>query len=1275
MSTCCTEQPSPSCLGSRLSISSISDLHVRLRHVANRTLSAAGPRYSPSLDPAAPNLAIVPLELAGHALAQGRGFVERVRALAAIVSAAYDRDDRVADWLFARRVVNFATVSADLDALAVGAGVSVRRRAMQQLRRHLRAVRARLSSADDGLRATLQSLEASKSDGLNDEKERSRVAEREQVQARLDSIRRLDDALHDVSEYATGPEGVLLCQRQAALLLGDWGTGKTHFLCDFALQAISDGTPTLVVLASTLRTDIPPLDAIAEATGIAANGAALVHAMDAAARAAGRRALILIDALNESDRNTWRRNLPGLLRAIEGTENVGLIVSCRTGFDSSVIADSAWARMVVLRHPGFEEQEFDAQLEFFKYYDLPALHVPLLTSEFSRPLFLRLMCEGIKDLGKRSQKSRLRDLASGQKSMTYVLERFVKEVGSEVENAHGIPALSCWLIMKGDPRKGRRGLAGVLAAERREWLTVDEVVCEVRALTAVDSDVAAAIINSMKASGLLIEHSRYQDGGYVNVFILPYQRFSDHLVARHLLDAHLDTSSSASVRRCFFKNRRLGAVFVLDPWGRQFAEPGIASALMVEFPERIRRLASRNDSPTELLAYLPHDRRLVRPVVDVFLEGLYWRPSSSFGPETEDMIEFLLKLPEQELRSRTYEVIVGLALRDAHPLGSDWLIGRLARMSMAERDVEWSEFVRTAEPDSNLHRLLAWAEREEHVKVERQVSAHAVRTAALLLTTTDRPIRDRATRALVLIGEAHPQRLFNEVPGILSIGDPYVTERVVAACYGVCMRVWAKEVSRSAFGDALAGVGLVLLEQILRPNAPHSTWHALTRDYAIGVLQILRKLRPRALSASDRQLLELAPGQAVSHFRPVSQIRQLDTEDPEHAIHMDFGNYTIGRLVEDRGNYDFDHKEYAGVRKQIADRMRQLGYSTDRFDELDRKIARYSEYRRDGYPVDRYGKKYSWIAFFEMYGLRRAEGRIGNEYFQEPRSSDSDIDPSFPNEIPRWSPPHDDVFAASPADLHGWIANGQNPDYGGIVRLPDVDGVAGDWVLLDAMMHEGSGDGREARGWVRSVFVPPRSIDQLRKEVESGREIGDRGFPESGADYYTYHGEVPWSASYGSDVRTGRGRARRLNDRAFDYYDSGWKRGIPVESTCRRWAWEDYHSQLNQVGGVVFPAPPIAESLGLRVAAGSSDMLDDKGRLATIFRRSDGPGYGSYFLYMRWDLVERYAEGRNLRLVQAVVTERNVSYKSMQRGLPESLRQIFQKRAHRSSHVVGLEQP
>lgn len=381
--------------------------------------------------------------------------------------------------------------------------------------------------------------------------------------------------------------------------------------------------------------------------------------------------------------------------------------------------------------------------------------------------------------------------------MTYVLEHFVKRVGAEVEAAHGVPAKACWLIMKGEPRKGRPGLAGVLAANRREWLSADEVLAEVQAFARVGAGVALSIVGSMRAAGLLIETSRYQDGGYVDVYMLPYQRFSDHVVARHLLDEHLDTSSEAKLRRSFYSNQRLGAVFVSDRWGREFSEPGVASALMIEFPERVKRLSEKAGARAELLAYLPKQRRLLHPFVETFLAGLYWRPNSGFTTETERLVTLLLDRPEGEIRARTYEVVIGLAARANQPMGVDWLYERLEAMTMPERDREWSEFLRSLEADSNLYRLLAWVEREDHAKVDVETADRALRVLALVLTTTDRRLRDRATRALVLLGESHPRALFDLVPELLAFNDPYVPERMLAAAYGVCLRRWRTANRRS----------------------------------------------------------------------------------------------------------------------------------------------------------------------------------------------------------------------------------------------------------------------------------------------------------------------------------------------------------------------------------------------------------------------------------------------------------------------------------------------
>lgn len=83
---------------------------------------------------------------------------------------------------------------------------------------------------------------------------------------------------------------------------------------------------------------------------------------------------------------------------------------------------------------------------------------------------------------------------------------------------------------------------------------------------------------------------------------------------------------------------------------------------------------------------------------------------------------------------------------------------------------------------------------------------------------------------------------------------------------------------------------------------------------------------------------------------------------------MDFGNYTFGGLISDRRNYDFDHPAYAAMRKAIVARMIDLGYDPDRFEPIDSNIRSHFRPGHERRKVDRYGKKYGWIAFFEMWG-------------------------------------------------------------------------------------------------------------------------------------------------------------------------------------------------------------------------------------------------------------------------------------------------------------------
>lgn len=85
--------------------------------------------------------------------------------------------------------------------------------------------------------------------------------------------------------------------------------------------------------------------------------------------------------------------------------------------------------------------------------------------------------------------------------------------------------------------------------------------------------------------------------------------------------------------------------------------------------------------------------------------------------------------------------------------------------------------------------------------------------------------------------------------------------------------------------------------------------------------------------------------------------------DADSPLGMDFENYTIGSLVPDRDNYDFQNAEYSKVRSQILWRIEQLGWSNEKFKDIESSIEneyRWNRTRSDTKKIERYGKKYSW---------------------------------------------------------------------------------------------------------------------------------------------------------------------------------------------------------------------------------------------------------------------------------------------------------------------------
>ena len=568
-------------------------------------------------------------------------------------------------------------------------------------------------------------------------------------------------------------------------------------------------------------------------------------------------------------------------------------------------------------------------------------------------------------------------------------------------------------------------------------------------------------------------------------------------------------------------------------------------------------------------------------------------------------------------------------------------------MSMPERDLRWTEWIRHHR-DQILNDIKRLEERWKSAQSLDSREHLRARWVMWTLTTTVRLLRDHATRTLYWFGCREPKALFDLTLESLDINDPYVPERMLAACYGIAMSLWV-DPRGEELRKELPEFAKKLVDEMFIPGAPHATRHVLMRDYALGIIELANRVAPGSISDEKKKYLQPPFSYIPSPFPDPKDINDSDLAEVEGAIYMDFGNYTIGHLIPDRRNYDFSNPTYQKIRRQIEYRILELGYKSSLFSEIDKEISDLSwrAESRNEPKIDRYGKKYSWIAYFEMYGKRLDEG-ILPEWRQDERCPDLDIDPSFPEPAKIWHPPLPDLFANTPTELRAWIASGPTPDYENLLHCDEVDSLQGPWILLNGFIEQSSiDDDRKIFTFLRGLLVEDSKVENLIEKFKKIKYPGNMAIPEPREDYYTYAGEIPWSTQFGRELRTSDGKVLRDIREAFTRNDSyHWGPGIPVEIPVYRFSWEGYHSALNSVSGITVPSPALSEYLKLSNQQGEWDLYDSEGHIATIYRefRDSTDSSRSYLLYIKADMIDAYLKYTSQTLVWLIWGEREFKY-------------------------------
>ncbi|CAN3702022.1 hypothetical protein MMX123_02027 [Microbacterium sp. MM2322] len=632
----------------------------------------------------------------------------------------------------------------------------------------------------------------------------------------------------------------------------------------------------------------------------------LLGLLHAAAEASGRRALLIIDAVNESDQpDRWSAALQAIRSKASRYPAVALVVACRTEFVEALVGDHG---LPSAEHYGFEESTETAVRRFAAEYGLDVPTFPVFNPEFGNPLYLRLTCEAVTTLGSGR-------FTLGSAGLTTVCQAFI-----EAANLRLSKGSRCDF----DSRTPLVDMAVRRFAEVEGGRIPRTTANEICSALLPNRPWSKSLLKGMLDEGVLVEVGRDHVG-------FGYQRLGDVARAKNI------AGKTPSEVTAWLKS--LG--------NRIWVERGVLGSLSVLMPE-VHGIELMDC--TDLSKPVPHE------LVDAFLESISLREPTATGVRAEGLVRVLLTSSRHG--DETWRQLVRVACVPGHPLNAKWLHAHLASLDLPDRDKMWSlSLVGALEPDehSPIRTLVEWAWPTEQAQPAR-INGTTAELALLVLgwctSTTDRRVRDGATKALVAVGEREVDAFTSATSLLLKVDDPYVVERIAAAACGIALR-------RQSLAPRLA----IPLSAWIADGWPR---HLLTRDYLRRVFQAANA---RGWDGAGGQPPYGAPWPIQTTTR--DEIEQL-TARPEYRYGSiwhsltgtgDFGRYKVEPAVR---NFDSDNQSalLASVQEAIFDRVRGLGWTPEAFDQIDRGLSR----GRSGAPVERIGKKYQWIALYEVLG-------------------------------------------------------------------------------------------------------------------------------------------------------------------------------------------------------------------------------------------------------------------------------------------------------------------
>jgi hypothetical protein len=1032
---------------------------------------------------------------------------------------------------------------------------------------------------------------------------------------------------------------VKLFNKPYLLLDGEAGIGKSHLLADIANIRIKEDKYSLLLLGQHFNNTQNPQKQILDQLDLNCKFDEFLEALNCKAQISGTRLIIFIDAINEgAGKFFWPDHFNGFIKNISKYSWIGLVFSIRSSYLKLLEDNIKHLSNELIKHThyGFRNVEYEASKLFFKNYNIELPSVPLLHPEFQNPLFLKIFCDGLNKAG-------YTKIPDGVNGITKIFDFFIDSINIKLSSPKYFNYSSGVNIVK----KVMHQLTKYKFINDLYYIPIENAVINIGDIQNT-YNISGNLTDALISEGILSKNLFWKEkGSYEEGIYISYERFEDHLVVSEIIN---DISNDEITKA--FEDEGLLFNFVKDEYAIN-RNKGIIEALSIQLPEKygIELYELVNDKNNYEIA-------------ESFVSSLLWRKNELIIKN--QIIDYInntvLKL--QGTHDYFWDTVIAVSTNPNHFCNANKTHEILSRYSLSDRDAWWAQLIHNwYNDDKSVKRLIDWA---WSIEDKSHISDESIELASIMiswfLTSTNRRLRDSATKALICILENRIHIVIKLLRKFESVNDPYVYERIFAVAYGCTLRTIKT--------GNLKELSEYIYETIFHKDRIYP--HVLLRDYARNIIEYTlylgielnietKKIRPPYKSdfppiPHDNEIKKYKIDYNSSDFKDyywsinslLSSMEVEHSRDGKVAMYGDFGRYIFQSKF-----HDWEQLNPVDLKNIAINRIIDLGYDVEKHGEFDRNIA-YQD--RHYVATERIGKKYQWIVMHELLAQvsdnykMKAPWSWGEDMEMvdfcgpwEPYTRD--IDPSTINKIN-----NNAILNIQPnieynnwgIDNKLWLKD--------VLDLPEpkiiIEDNSKEWVMLeghfdlteDKLLGNERYSISQKQFWyqIKSYLVPTDQYENI-SEWLLDKNFMNGWMPESHDRYEIFNREYYWSPAYNyfnKEYYSGE-QKRKIIDREND------KEIGDVIVTTDSYLWEaQYDLSKEEAFRLLKPCSKLVEGLELSYRNNESYMYLGNGELI-CFDNSEGNSGHSCF-YFKKSVLQDFLEKHDYKIIWTVLGEKNI---------------------------------